>query len=120
MRIRHPSRPCDRTASAALLTAPSDPDLHSALRMISTVPPVSTDPMGADVSVNGYNTPDAPWIHIGTTPFPPGTRLPLAQLRWRVSKPGFESIEVSPNTPRDYQFVLPRKGTLRMARMTTP
>jgi len=36
--------------------------------------------------------PDAPWLFVGQSPLE-NFRLPLGYFRWRITKPGFETVE---------------------------
>jgi hypothetical protein len=83
-----------RTALRAQRYRAGDPALEKALNRISLPIAVKTEPAGAEVSVKGYATPDAPWEPIGVTPLT--MRGPYALMRWRITKPGYEPFEGAP------------------------
>ena len=55
---------------------------------------VTSTPPGATVAVRDYTVPDAKWLELGVTPLE-HIRLPFSLLRWRLTKPGYESLEVA-------------------------
>ena len=69
-----------------------DPAFDKLWQDLSLLAEVRTRPEGATVAVKPYLEPDAPWEDLGSSPIS-GVRLPFAYLRWRVSKPGFETLE---------------------------
>ena len=72
-----------------------------------TVPvTLKSEPTGAKVKVAGYGAGDDSWTELGTTPIE-DIRMPLAPLQFRVSKPGFETIEVAPS-------ILPKAEAFRL------
>jgi dienelactone hydrolase len=50
-----------------------------------------TDPPGAKVHFKPYEKPDAPWEFLGETPLS-RVQVPAAFLRWKVEKPGFDTL----------------------------
>jgi formylglycine-generating enzyme required for sulfatase activity/dienelactone hydrolase len=73
-------------AREALAVLPNDPRLQ-ALASETTAPlEVTSEPLGARVSVKSYDAPDDDWYELGITPF---TGVPATELRWRVEKEGF-------------------------------
>jgi predicted esterase len=83
-----------RTARRAERYRTGDPELEKVLNRITLPTRVNTDPAGAEVSVKGYATPDAPWERIGVTPMT--LRIPYALMRWRITRPGYEPFEGAP------------------------
>jgi formylglycine-generating enzyme required for sulfatase activity/predicted esterase len=83
-----------RTARRAQRYRAGDPELERLLNRITLPISVNTEPAGAEVSVKGYATPDAPWEPIGATPI--ATRIPYAMMRWKITKPGYEPFEGAP------------------------
>jgi eukaryotic-like serine/threonine-protein kinase len=71
---------------------PHDPVLLRLWPEMSQLIAVETDPPDADVYVREYGARDAAFKHLGRSPLPM-TRLPLAMLRWRVVKDGFQPLE---------------------------
>jgi len=53
---------------------------------------IATDPPGAEVAFKAYEDISGEWISLGTTPLK-SVRAPLGQLRWRITKEGFEPLE---------------------------
>jgi predicted esterase len=83
-----------RTVRKAESYRAGDPELEKVLNRITLPIRVSTSPQGAEVSVKGYATPDAPWERIGVTPMQ--LRIPYALMRWKITKPGHEPFEGAP------------------------
>jgi len=73
---------------------PDDPRLAEILHDISLHIAVTTDPEGVDVEVKPYSAPEADWTFIGKTPLR-DVRLPISVLRWRLSKPGYTTVEAA-------------------------
>jgi eukaryotic-like serine/threonine-protein kinase len=80
-------------AHQALDAVPDDPQLRQLWLDVSIPAVVTTDPEGADVALAPYRTP-ADWFSLGRTPLK-GVRIPRTLVRLRLSKPGFQTIEVS-------------------------
>ncbi len=83
-----------RTARRAERYRAGDPELQKVMNRITLPILVNTEPAGAEVAVKGYTTPDAEWEPIGVTPMT--LRIPYALMRWRITKPGYESFEGAP------------------------
>ena len=80
-----------RLAHEALAILQDDPRLQ-VLASEATAPfQVTSDPLGARVSVKPYDALDDDWYELGITPF---TGVPATELRWRVEKEGFLSRTV--------------------------
>lgn len=75
---------------------PDDPRLEQLWLDLSVPVSLDSEPTGARVEMAGYGSGPADWVTIGTTPLT-DERLPLSALRFRVSKPGFETIVVAPS-----------------------
>ena len=84
-----------RLAQSALKAAPEDPQVKDAWNSVTRPLPVTSDPPGADVSFRAYSGLDEGWIPLGKTPVT--ERRPLGLMRWRVTKDGYDPIEVAPN-----------------------
>ncbi len=76
----------------ALQILPQDPALNRILHQISHPVPIRTTPPGASVYIKPYRSPDAEWIFIGQSPLK-DFLLPEAFFRWRVTKPGYRTVE---------------------------
>jgi eukaryotic-like serine/threonine-protein kinase len=84
-----------RLAQSALKAAPEDLQVKDAWNSVTRPLPVTSDPPGADVSFRAYSGLDEGWIPLGKTPVT--QRRPLGLMRWRVTKDGYDPIEVAPN-----------------------
>jgi dienelactone hydrolase len=95
-----------RLAQQAAPYLRGDPDFEAALSRVATETDIDTVPPGAAVYVTGYNEPAGPWSFVGTTPVVK-YRAPVAFLRWKVEKPGYEPLlQVLESGTRD-----PDRGT---------
>jgi eukaryotic-like serine/threonine-protein kinase len=81
-----------RATRAALRRWPGDTRLQQVQRSTSQAVTLRTDPPGADVVFTAYDDLSGAWIAAGKSPLL-GIRVPLGQLRWRITKPGFDPIE---------------------------
>jgi predicted Ser/Thr protein kinase len=108
-----------RLALAARTKYPDNPQIVQAWQSTIALRRVSSQPEGADVAIRTYDGSDEGWIPIGRTPFPNGIGIPLAQMRWRVTKEGYEPLEVSPNES-PYVFHLAPIGTTPKAMVRVP
>ena len=72
---------------------PDDRHLWQLLLDVSLPAVVTTDPAGADVAFAAYQAPTT-WVPLGTTPLN-DVRIPRGLIRVRISKAGFQPIEVS-------------------------
>jgi len=85
---------------------PDDPQLEQLWRDVTLPIPLKSDPPGAEIWARGYRTGPDDWVRLGTTPLDE-VRLPLAMLRFRVEKQGYEVLENAPGfLPRAETFVL--------------
>jgi dienelactone hydrolase len=55
---------------------------------------LATDPEGAEVQLRNYLDTDGPWLSLGSTPVK-NHLLPFAHVRIRVTKPGFQPIDLA-------------------------
>jgi hypothetical protein len=92
-------------ARRALDILPEDPVLQRLWVDASIPAVVSTEPAGADVALAPYESPAPGWLPLGRTPLP-DARIPRGLFRLKVSKPGFETIEVtgSPDALERYRL----------------
>ncbi len=86
---------------------PGHPQLRELLSRCSMRLTVDSDPQGATVSVRNYASPDDAWEVLGTTPIEE-VRLPIGILRWKLEKPGYETVHAVESTWR----ILPGLETL--------
>jgi dienelactone hydrolase len=73
-------------------TVPNDQTVRDFIRDYRIVTSVTTTPAGAEVAINDYGTPDAPWRVLGKAPLQNIT-IPLGYFRWRVRLPGYRTRE---------------------------
>jgi len=71
---------------------PGDVQIEEAMRATTDFVTIATDPPGAAVAFKAYDDVDGEWLPLGTSPLE-GVRAPLGQLRWRITKTGFEPLE---------------------------
>jgi formylglycine-generating enzyme required for sulfatase activity/pimeloyl-ACP methyl ester carboxylesterase len=76
---------------------PDHPQLEALLSRCSVHLDVTTDPAGARVSVKNYGFPDDEWDELGTTPIE-DIRLPIGIFRWKIEKPGYETVHAVAST----------------------
>jgi predicted esterase len=81
-----------RVGSAALQRWPDDPQIEHPMRVTTQPVTIATDPPGAEVAFRAYEDISGEWLPLGTTPLT-GVRAPVGQLRWRITKAGFEPLE---------------------------
>ena len=82
-----------RLAARALAAAPDDPQVVEGWTGLTTDSPIQTDPAGAEVAFRSYSAKDEGWISLGRTPTT--ARYPVGQMRWRITKEGYDPIEIS-------------------------
>ena len=82
----------------ALAAAPDDPALRRLWNDSSFPRRLITDPAGVEVAIAAYRDSRPDWLVLGQTPLD-GVRVPRGQFRMRLSKPGFESLEVAASMP---------------------
>ena len=70
---------------------PDDSRLQALIKESSVKVNVNTDPEGAEVFVKIYNPQGVEWKSIGTTPID-SVELPIAVLRWKIVKEGYEPV----------------------------
>jgi formylglycine-generating enzyme required for sulfatase activity len=74
-----------------------DPRLAEVFRQVSKTIGVRTDPPGASVYMKEYERPDDEWTLLGVTPLE-AVRVPIGIFRWKVEKPGFETVLAAAST----------------------
>jgi formylglycine-generating enzyme required for sulfatase activity/dienelactone hydrolase len=77
----------------ALAIAPDDSQVRQAWANLTAEATITSEPSGADVAFRGYTAPDGSWVSLGKTPLP-NARIALGLLRWRLTKPGYDTLEV--------------------------
>ena len=76
-----------RQASKIERAAPGDPRLERLWPKFTSLVDITSEPDGANVSVQYYGSPEEPWVEIGRTPLR-NLRYPKGFSRIRVEKPG--------------------------------
>jgi eukaryotic-like serine/threonine-protein kinase len=99
-----------RLTERAVAYIPNDPRLQTDIGYVSRAEEFTSDPPGADVSINSYNGRDADWQRICRTPCK--MRVPVGVVRWRLQKAGFDTLQqITAPFARDLQFKLHPTGT---------
>jgi formylglycine-generating enzyme required for sulfatase activity/dienelactone hydrolase len=106
-----------RLADQALNAAPEDPQVKEAWNSVARPFPITTDPPAAEIAFRAYSGNDKGWIVLGSSPLIP--RIPLGPLRWRISKKGYDAIEVAP-TDSPGSFTLVPHGSSPSAMVYVP
>jgi dienelactone hydrolase len=92
---RGPSTQAFRLAREAQRYLPEDRDLQQLWRDVAAPVTIRTTPPGAAVEWRDYAAAeDFPWEPLGSTPIN-GATVPKGYLRWRISKEGFDAMEVA-------------------------
>ncbi len=90
---------------------PNDPGLLKLWPDISLEISVHTNPPGADVYMKQYRADERSWEYIGRSPIE-HLKIPFGLLRWKASKPGFETLEaISLARERLKTLRLPERST---------
>ncbi len=99
-----------RLARRAMEIAPEDPQLKQMWTDLTFPVRIVSDPSGATAEFKTYSAPNAPWISMGKTPTP-FIRVPIALMRFRLTREGYAPLEVAPDTDSDtMKFELHRPG----------
>jgi TolB-like protein/formylglycine-generating enzyme required for sulfatase activity/Tfp pilus assembly protein PilF/dienelactone hydrolase len=92
-------------ARRAVTIAPGDTQVAQAWNDLTTeASTISSDPPGANVAIRDYTLRNSEWLDLGTTPVT-NIRLPFGLLDWRLTKAGYETLEVTRGVP-EFQFAL--------------
>ena len=92
-------------ARRAMEITPDDPQLKQVWRRINFYATIESEPPGAKVEFKVHAAPDASWTSLGTTQLAE-VGVPLAQLRFRVTKDGYVPIEATPQIGQTMRFEL--------------
>lgn len=68
---------------------------------------ITSDPSGADVTIQDYLTQNGPAVDLGTTPLK-DVMIPKGYFRWTITKAGLGKMVVAPETSRTMNFPLAR------------
>lgn len=83
---------------------PGDPHLRQIAGGNTEVISVTSDPSGADVSIQDYLALNGPVLHLGVTPLQ--ARIPKGYFRWTLAKAGVGQMVVAPGTSVNMSFPL--------------
>ena len=97
-------------ARRAVAVAPDDPLLQQLWVEMSVSERLTIEPAGVEVAIAAYRTSAPDWLALGRTPLT-GVRMPRGQIRMRLSKPGFQTVEVASAQPRQ-RYRLDPVGTV--------
>ncbi len=96
-----------------------DPAFDRLWRDMCPFADVRTSPSGAEVSVQEYLDPGSEWRTLGSAPLS-AVRLPFAYLRWRIAKPGFDTVEGAFLPMLTPEFLLPPTGSAPAGMVRVP
>jgi dienelactone hydrolase len=102
----------------ALAIAPDDSRVRQAWANLTETHPVTSDPPGAAVSFASYVGAKPNWVRLATTPAENVT-LPMGLLRWRLTKPGYDTLVVGQGID-NLEFRLVPTGTSRPGMALVP
>jgi len=98
---------------------PGDPQLDQLQRRLSFAPTnITTTPPGANLYTKPYADSGAEWEFLGASPA--NILLPTAYLRLRITKDGYEPLEIAVVPFGDASFVLDRQGTAPAGMVRVP
>ncbi|MGC1157185.1 MAG: protein kinase [Acidobacteriaceae bacterium] len=89
---------------------PGDARLEKMANEDTQVVTVTSEPVGAEVSIQDYLTPQGPASRLGTTPLTK-VRIPKGYFRWTVAKAGAGAMVVAPGTNAAMHFDLAKEQT---------
>jgi dienelactone hydrolase len=84
---------------------PGDAQLRQIRDANTLLVDVTSQPEGAQVSIQDYLTPNGPALQLGTTPLK-NVRTPRGYFRWTIVKPGAGKMVVGPETAGSMDFPL--------------
>ena len=89
---------------------PEHPAIVALGRDYSVPTTIRTNPPGAQIAIKEYGKPSSAWVDIGETPLV-DVSLPIGVYRWRISKPGFATVEVG-RAPGTFDITLDPEGAI--------
>jgi tRNA A-37 threonylcarbamoyl transferase component Bud32/pimeloyl-ACP methyl ester carboxylesterase len=87
-----------RLVRRAEAVVPNNPEIKQVHRARAYPVPFNTNPPGAEVWAIEYGAEDNGWLYLGRTPFI-ARELPFGYYRFRISKPGFQTVLGAGGTP---------------------
>ncbi len=97
---------------------PDHPDLRRWWDDLTLPGSLVTDPPGARLWLKAYERPDAEWIDLGESN-QLEARLAKAQVRWRIEKPGYRTLELASRGDLERVLLTP-EGSERIEMMRVP
>jgi hypothetical protein len=91
----------------AKMYLPGDPHLQQLWNQNTQLVDVTSEPSGAEVSIQDYLTPKGPVIKLGATPLK-NVLIPNGYFRWTVAKSNVGSMVTAPEASRAIDFALDR------------
>ncbi len=123
------ARLADRTEYGAAYTLatqaeryiPTDRRLAELMTSISIRVSLQANVPGAEIGFMEYGAVNGEWQSLGRSPLK-GVRMPRGLKRWRIAKPGFQTIElaVSPGLAGSLTFTLDKEGSLPSEMVRVP
>jgi dienelactone hydrolase len=98
---------------------PDDPQLKQLRGTITMAASIHTIPAGAEVFIKDYGDSEDPWESIGRAPLD-NVRIPGSFLRWKIVKPGFETLERANFHLADITFRLEPQGLAPAGMLRVP
>jgi DNA-binding winged helix-turn-helix (wHTH) protein/dienelactone hydrolase len=100
-----------RVALEAQQFIPGDPMLLRLLGEFTISVSVQTEPPNGQIYVKSYSAVSEPWILLGRSRLQ-NVRVPFGYLRWKITHPGYETLEVASSSPPnlDLRFTLEPEG----------
>jgi len=93
---------------------PNDLAMQKLWPDVSLTISVHTDPQGADVYMKPYRADERAWEYLGSSPIE-HLKIPFGLLRWKASKQGYETIEVTSFTRERYRELLGGGRTINLS-----
>jgi formylglycine-generating enzyme required for sulfatase activity/predicted Ser/Thr protein kinase len=98
---------------------PDDPQLRQLRDAITMVAAIGTTPGDAEVFVKDYGDADDAWELLGRSPLNQ-VRVPFSYLRWKIVKPGFETLEAATYSSGKLEFRLEPQGSAPVGMVRVP
>jgi TolB-like protein/Tfp pilus assembly protein PilF/dienelactone hydrolase len=105
-------------ARKALAVAPHDSRLKQTWTNLVARETIASDPSGASVEIRAYLGEGKRWTSLGTTPIE-DAEFPFGQLRWRLTKAGYDPLEVARGVG-DLEFRLVPAGSAAPGMVLVP
>jgi formylglycine-generating enzyme required for sulfatase activity/dienelactone hydrolase len=97
-------------ARRGLQIAPDDQQLRQLWANLTVEGAITSEPSGATVAFRDYRAGNSAWVELGTTPLE-NASVPSTLLHWRITKTGYEPLDVARGVDTLVPFRLVRIGT---------